>query len=393
MTSGVAQVRFGDVLTPVSRVERLAPETSYRTVGVKWYAQGLFHREPLLGQDIKAKVLYKVATGDLVYNRLFAWKGSFALADAEHDGCLVSGEFPCFTIDPEKVNPAYVRWYTATPSFWNSVVDLSTGSSRQSRLRLKEERFLEMRMPLPPRREQDRIVEVVRSVSGRISEAQRLRESVDKERDEMLWTMAHGGAATDKDKERMGWARVTLADVMQPGAAPCRVEKDKRYPSIGMFSFGRGAFHKPPVDGADLKSTTLYRVKAGQFIYAKLCAFEGTFGVVPDDADGAFVSNEFPAFDCDPDRVSSVFLFCYFKAPHIWDELDKAIRGFGGRRFRLKPEHLLAYKVWLPPRDYQNAVEQVYRHVERLRETQTTVAKELDDVMPALLDRAFRGEI
>jgi len=48
------------------------------------------------GRDIKSKYLYRVSREQIIYNRLFAYRGSFAVVDDKHDGNFVSGEFPTF---------------------------------------------------------------------------------------------------------------------------------------------------------------------------------------------------------------------------------------------------------------------------------------------------------
>lgn len=62
--------------------------------GVKWYAEGVFHRETVLGKDMSAKFVTPLVAGALIYNRLFAWKESFAVVGLEHAGLCVSSEFP-----------------------------------------------------------------------------------------------------------------------------------------------------------------------------------------------------------------------------------------------------------------------------------------------------------
>ena len=83
----VASIRFDgerallrELVEQVQRRELLDPEREYSLLGVKWYAEGLFAREQKIGVDIAATHLNRVENGDFIYNRLFAWKGSFALA-------------------------------------------------------------------------------------------------------------------------------------------------------------------------------------------------------------------------------------------------------------------------------------------------------------------------
>jgi len=69
------------------------------------------------------------------------------------------------------------------------------------------------------------------------------------------------------------WPDVPLADLLRPAAEPVRVQEDREYPNFGIHSFGRGLFAKPPISGIQTSAGTLYRVRAGDFIYSRLFAF------------------------------------------------------------------------------------------------------------------------
>ena len=59
-------------------------DRQYNILAPDWYAKGLYTKETKYGSEIAAAKVYRVEEGDFVYNRLFAWKGSFALATAEN---------------------------------------------------------------------------------------------------------------------------------------------------------------------------------------------------------------------------------------------------------------------------------------------------------------------
>jgi type I restriction enzyme S subunit len=58
------------------------------------------------------------------------------------------------------------------------------------------------------------------------------------------------------------------------------VREDETYPNFGIYSFGRGLFRKSPIKGISTSAPTLFRVHAGDFIYSRLFAFEGAYGIV-----------------------------------------------------------------------------------------------------------------
>ena len=96
------------LLTRVSREEAVAADQRYDILGAHWYAKGLYTKETKFGSEIAAAKVYRVVEGDFVYNRLFAWKGSFALASTENNGCYVSNEFPCFAVNQDRLEPQFL---------------------------------------------------------------------------------------------------------------------------------------------------------------------------------------------------------------------------------------------------------------------------------------------
>ena len=117
------------------------------------------------------------------------------------------------------------------------------------------------------------------------------------------------------------WRMVPLGDVLRPVQDPEAVHPERSYPNLGIFGFGRGVFAKPDISGMDTSARTLYRVRAGQFIYSRLFAFEGAYAVVPPDLDGSFVSNEFPTFDWIEGSADPGFIAWLFKNPSVWAEI------------------------------------------------------------------------
>lgn len=152
------------------------------------------------------------------------------------------------------------------------------------------------------------------------------------------------------------WRTVKLAKVMQPAVDPHTVDASRSYPNLGIYSFGRGVFSKLPIEGSATSASTLYRVRGGQFIYSRLFAFEGAYAVVPQDFDGCFVSNEFPAFDCDLKGVDPRFIGWLFKRPSIWRDIAAHSTGLGNRRQRIHPEQLLEQVISLPSLNEQKTI-------------------------------------
>jgi type I restriction enzyme S subunit len=124
-------------------------------------------------------------------------------------------------------------------------------------------------------------------------------------------------------------------------------------------------------------------------MYSRLFAFEGAYASVDDQFDGYFVSNEFPTFDLDGQRVDLGFLMAYFSAPTTWRELAHGSTGLGVRRQRIQPDKLLAHDLWLPPLDEQRRVATVHARSRHAGEASAQRRRVLDALGTALLNQAF----
>ena len=393
MNSPWQHTKLVKALAPVARPEIVDPTKEYRLLGVRLDGGGPFLRETIPGSQSAATRLFKVEAGDFIYSRLFAWRGAFGVIASPFDGCYVSGEFPTFRPISDTLDTEFLRLWFRLPSTIKRVEENCTGSTPLTRNRFKENFFLDLEIPLPPLPEQQRIVARIEALAAKIEEARELNNKKAKDLDHLLICMAHRNDLDDEKKAQKSWRKIglevvlTLVDDSQP------VYADKSYQNLGIYSFGRGLFHKTPIDGALTSAKTLRKIKKGQFIYSRLFAFEGAYGMVTDDFDECFVSNEYPTFNCSPSYIRGEFVLAYFKSPATWEQIATGSKGLGHRRQRVQPEQILGHEIWLPPMEWQNQIAEVQTKMSDLNKHQTESSIELDALLPSILDKAFRGNL
>lgn len=183
---------------------------------------------------------------------------------------------------------------------------------------------------------------------------------------------------------RATWSAKALSEILLPNREAVRVSKDGEYPNLGLYSFGRGAFIKPPIEGSKTSATTLYRVRAGQFIYSRLFAFEGAFAVVPSAMDGWYVSNEYPTFEVDATAASPEFVQLALSRPSTWRDIASRTIGMGHRRQRLQPDALLAYEIRLPSLAEQSDIVHAVSAADEAIIAASTEASAAADLLAAL---------
>lgn len=386
----VQRVRVGDLVTLTRRPVDVDASHDYTFLGVSAAGGGCFKKPPVPGSQISSRA-FRVEAGDFLYSRLFAWKGSFEIAGPEEQGCLVSGEFPAFIVDTERMDSRWLRYWLLSDAGLRAVGDRSSGSTPGSRNRLREDRFLDIRVPLPSLDEQraavdglDRLYAATGRLAARSGDAAELVKALS------VSTCARPDLSNE-EKSAAGWRHIDLDSLMVPVVDRVSVSPEESYPNLGIYSFGRGVFEKPKIDGGSTSAQSLNRVRAGQVIYSRLFAFEGAYSHVPPAFDGYFVSNEFPTFDPASEQLDARWLASCLRSPDRWAELAGSSKGLGVRRQRISVEAVLAYRVWVPPIDHQRVMVQIMQVLETSQDWRDRAQGRINSLLPAALNEAFAG--
>jgi Type I restriction modification DNA specificity domain len=157
---GLEQVPLGSIATQYVDRVRVQPDATYVNLGVKWYGEGAFAREPKAGKDIKGATLNRVRAGQFIYNRMFVTEGAFGLVTPDLADGVVSNEFPVYDLDPTRVLPEWLLLRFQDPSTVRAVAAEATGGTK-SRRRWKEDQFEVFVIDLPPVPVQREIVRIL----------------------------------------------------------------------------------------------------------------------------------------------------------------------------------------------------------------------------------------
>ncbi|MEU4814894.1 hypothetical protein AB0G03_04500 [Micromonospora aurantiaca] len=160
-----------------------------------------------------------------------------------------------------------------------------------------------------------------------------------------------------------GWIRTPLARFLTPNVESVNVDPKQSYPTVGVLNRGRGLLYRDPVAGSSTSYTKLNRIRPGVLVYSRLKAFEGAITVTPDDLPESFASQEFPTFAFAPDADPGFFRILT-TTQRMWDALQGASKGMGGRRERVKPADFLNIVMDIPPLPVQERIAEVIRAVD-----------------------------
>ena len=384
MTRQVPHVRLGELLRHVHDAVEVRADQQYPNVGIYSFGRGVFAKPPISGSTTSARELYRARAGQFVYSRLFAFEGAYGLIPDELDGAFVSNEFPLLEPVSTRLRVGYLAWYFRLTRTWTDIATQATGMGSR-RQRIHPEMIFAHAIPLPLPDEQDRIVATLDAAAARVAEAQRLCQEVDHEADALCRSILSDPRhpTTPTPMRELVTLRPPDVDVKAP----------ESYHFAGIYCFGKGMFRGQTRLGAEFSYDTLSRLRAGDFTYPKLMAWEGALCVVPPECDGLYVSTEYPVFEIDTDRVLPDVLDVYFRSPEVWPKLSGTSKGTNVRRRRLNPKQFLDYSMPLPPRHVQERVVEVRARMAGVKSNLAVMVTELEALMPSILDRAFKGEL
>lgn len=126
--------------------------------------------------------------------------------------------------------------------------------------------------------------------------------------------------------------KMKLGELLRRSDETIDPQADIEYREITVRLWGKGVVERGRVLGASV-SGRRFVAHAGQFIASRIDARNGAMGLVPQSLDGALVTNDFPLFNLNAERVEPLFLICLVDDSHRV-EPAKVLSQLGNLQFR-----------------------------------------------------------
>ena len=152
-----------------------------------------------------------------------------------------------------------------------------------------------------------------------------------------------------------------LGDILRFAGVPERFERPGEEQYVTLRVRGGGAVERVIKDGKVPVPFTGYRVRAGQFIYSRIDARNGAYGIIPAELDRAVVSKDFPVFDILDNRVVPEYLLHFMRAGTLQNQVKAASFGATNRQ-RISEDTFARFQVALPPLAEQRRVASLPDH-------------------------------
>jgi type I restriction enzyme, S subunit len=381
--NGWPPVKLGDLLIKNEKMVSLIPDEQYREVTIRLWGKGVVLRRVVTGAEIASERRFQVSTNQFILSRIDARNGATGIVPEELDGAVVTNDFPSFEANPSQLLPAFLGWLSKTPGFLDMCRRASEGTT--NRVRLKEDRFLRLTIPLPPLDEQRRIVARIDRLASKIEEAHTLVSQCDAISDRLLLAAYHKIADT-APRQRLG-------DVAPLIRRPAEIDVSSEYPQVSVRSFGKGTFHNSPLQGNEITWQKPYLVKNGDILVSNIKAWEGAIAVAGADDDGRYGSHRYLTFVPVDGVATANFLSFHLLSPEGLYQVGEASPGSADRNRTLSSKKMLDISVPVPPFDQQRRFDALLLKVTAARDIRREATTTRDAMLPSILDRAFKGAL
>jgi len=168
----------------------------------------------------------------------------------------------------------------------------------------------------------------------------------------------------------------------------------KEYRLLGVRLDGAGPFLRETKLGSESAANTLFQVKECDFVYSRLFAWRGAFGVIGPELQGAYVSGEFPTFVPASNALDVHFLRLWFRLPGTIQKVEADCSGSTPlTRNRFKESFFLSLEVPLPPLDEQRRIvtrmDELAAKIEEARRLREQAVADAESLTPCAATIAF----
>ena len=393
-------VSLGELLRLERRPVKVEPEQLYQEIGIYCFGRGIFHKTPRTGFEVGDKDLFLMKEGDFILQVTFAWEGAVAIVSAAEDGMYGSTRYPTFRVDESRCIPRFLLNYFKTEEGRQQLVKICPGSAGRNRV-LSIKRIPEVLVPLPPLAEQRRVVARIEELAAQIHEARTLRHQAAEEAVALLvsFRRAAFGETSQPDWIPLSNYVEGIVNGKSPATEGRRAAPEEwAVLKVGAVSFGVFDDQENKALPVSYAVPPSMEVRTGDFIMSRANTVElvGACAVVRKTRPKLMLSDKtFRFVFREPRKVLPEYMEQVLKSPPLREQIESGVSGTSPTMKNISKEKVLALR--LPPfalteqRRIVSELDALQAEVDALKRLQAETAAELDALLPALLDRAFKG--
>lgn len=170
---------------------------------------------------------------------------------------------------------------------------------------------------------------------------------------------------------------VRIRDFLTRNRTAITIQDEPIYQRVTIRMRNGGVVLRNEIKGINIGTKKQYMISAGQFILSKIDARNGAMGIVPENLEGAVVTQDFLAYDIDKSQINPQYLVLVTTTKQFLDYCQNCSSGTTNRQ-RVDEAKFLNISIPLPPLDEQNKLVKQYNDLKFFVEMERMKILDLD---------------
>jgi len=389
-------VKIGDILT--ERRESPSPDDlaygRVRIVSKISFDTGRFD----LRSESKTKTGMILAhPGDLLISGINAAKGAIALYGAENiEPIAATIHYSAYTPKPEYADLKYLWWFFRSHNFQEILNQHVPGGIKTE---LKAKRLLPIPIPLPPLAEQRRIVARIEVLAAQINEAKGLRKQAADDCS-IIIKKVFDKRLKDPNLLKLPLRNLLSEPLMNGLSVPAsQLGSGVCFAKVGIVN--TGVFNPSEVKfvNIELEQNSPYWLQNGDILVSRGNSAElvGRAAVYEGNPAQCAMPDLLIRVRIDSDKADAHFVSAFFHSTKAREYIAAQISGTSSTMPKISQSKLEALPILVPSLSEQRRIlaelDAFQAEVDALKRLQAETSAELDALLPAILDRAFKGKL
>jgi type I restriction enzyme S subunit len=391
------KVKLSEVITHRKEFVYIDDFSTYKRCRLQLHAKGIVLRDLVIGSELKTKEQQICRSGDFLVAEIDAKVGGYGIVSDELDGAIVSSHYFLFEVNQDRIDHNFLGYFVRTPDFFDQVS--ARGTTNYAAIRPSH--VLDYQIPLPPLREQQRIVAKIDELAAKIEEARYLRHQATEEAEALTHSFINQILTKAANIASWEYGPIPMFANVNPsrtGQFDLTPEDPVSFVPMKAVDDVTGKISWPEVRPFREVAKGYTWFKEGDVIFARItpCMQNGKAAIARNLVSGnGFGSTEFHVIRPGP-KLLAEWLHSLVRHKAFREDASKTFKGTAGQQ-RVPQSFLDQRVIPVPPLAEQRQIiaeiDALRGKVDELKRMQAATLAELNSFLPSTLDKAFKGEL
>jgi len=188
------------------------------------------------------------------------------------------------------------------------------------------------------------------------------------------------------------WEQRKLGVLLEETKRPIKMEDDKEYQLVTVKRRNEGVILRGVFKGKDILVKNYFELQSGDYVISKRQVVHGANGIVPENLDGAIVSNEY-LVSVGNQTITTSFLTIISKLPQMYEMFFLSSYGIDIEKLVFNVEDWKKRKLFIPSLAEQKMISLFFTSLDNTIALHQEKLEALREIKTAFLEKIFNQEI